>query len=56
MRTKAKIREPDIYQKCNKKNWDGQVRKWRRALHSYDPISSVDNLPESIQKVVKEFL
>lgn len=28
---------PDIYQVCSKRSWDGQVRKWRRQLHEFDP-------------------
>jgi hypothetical protein len=28
---------PDKYQKCSKRSWDGQVRKWRRLLHLWDP-------------------
>jgi hypothetical protein len=30
-------RTPDPKQSCSKRSWDGQVRKWRRALHRYDP-------------------
>lgn len=30
-------RIPDLFQICSKRSWDGQVRKWRRELHSYDP-------------------
>jgi len=28
---------PNIYQVCSKRSWDGQIRKWRRLLHKYDP-------------------
>ena len=28
---------PDPYQVCSKRSWDGQIRKWRRLLHKYDP-------------------
>lgn len=28
---------PNKYQLCSKRSWDGQVRKWRRALHKFDP-------------------
>lgn len=28
---------PIKYQKCSKRSWDGQIRKWRRMLHQYDP-------------------
>lgn len=27
-------------QKCSKRSWDGQVRKWRRQLHSYDSMEA----------------
>lgn len=30
-------RIPDVFQVCSKRSWDGQVRKWRRELHAYDP-------------------
>ncbi|GJQ10635.1 hypothetical protein GpartN1_g2426.t1 [Galdieria partita] len=28
---------PLKYQKCSKRSWDGQIRRWRRMLHQYDP-------------------
>eukprot|EP01127_Copromyxa_protea_P009912 TRINITY_DN2375_c0_g3_i1.p1 TRINITY_DN2375_c0_g3~~TRINITY_DN2375_c0_g3_i1.p1 ORF type:complete len:339 (-),score=89.52 TRINITY_DN2375_c0_g3_i1:300-1316(-) len=28
---------PRKNQKCSKRSWDGQVRKWRRELHKWDP-------------------
>jgi len=36
-RLKEHPRTPDKYQVCSKRAWDGQVRKWRRQLHAYDP-------------------
>lgn len=30
---------PNKFQICSKRSWDGQVRKWRRALHRFDPSS-----------------
>jgi len=36
-RLKEHPRTPDKYQICSKRAWDGQVRKWRRQLHAYDP-------------------
>jgi len=36
-RTKAHPKIPDIHQVCSKRSWDGQVRKWRRQLHDFDP-------------------
>jgi len=38
-RTKEHPKIPDIHQVCSKRSWDGQVRKWRRMLHDYDPES-----------------
>lgn len=31
---------PDVRQLCSKRAFDGQVRKWRRMLHRYDPASA----------------
>jgi len=28
---------PNKLQVCSKRSWDGQIRKWRRMLHRYDP-------------------
>ena len=28
---------PNKNQVCSKRSWDGQIRKWRRALHRFDP-------------------
>ena len=28
---------PDVHQSCSKRAFDGQVRKWRRMLHAWDP-------------------
>jgi len=28
---------PDVRQACSKRAFDGQVRKWRRMLHEWDP-------------------
>lgn len=30
-------RTPDKYQVCSKRSWDGQISKWRRLLHRFDP-------------------
>lgn len=31
---------PNIHQICSKRSFDGQVRKWRRMLHKWDPSSA----------------
>ncbi|KAK9836308.1 hypothetical protein WJX81_004102 [Elliptochloris bilobata] len=31
---------PDVRQVCSKRAFDGQIRKWRRMLHEYDPSSA----------------
>lgn len=41
-RTKSHPRTPDIRQVCSKRSWDGQIRKWRRLLHEYDPPKGED--------------
>lgn len=33
---------PRKNQKCSKRSWDGQVRKWRRELHKWDPVDPVE--------------
>ena len=34
---------PDIHQACSKRAFDGQVRKWRRMLHAWDPVEEGDD-------------
>ena len=34
--------KPAVMQKCSKRSWDGQIRKWRRALHMYDFVDFED--------------
>jgi hypothetical protein len=36
-RRKTHPRTPDVHQSCSKRAFDGQVRKWRRMLHEWDP-------------------
>lgn len=36
---------PDARQACSKRSFDGQVRKWRRALHAWDDYEG-DGRPE----------
>jgi hypothetical protein len=35
---------PNKHQICSKRSWDGQIRKWRRMLHFYDPEGTELNL------------
>ncbi|CAL8468386.1 g7926 [Coccomyxa elongata] len=35
---------PDIHQVCSKRAFDGQVRKWRRQLHFWDPKAEEDEI------------
>lgn len=35
---------PRKTQQCSKRSWDGQVRKWRRGLHQWDPQQIVESL------------
>lgn len=32
---------PDKWQDVSKRNWEGQVKKWRRQLHAFDLDSPV---------------
>ena len=29
---------------CSKRSWDGQIRKWRRLLHEFDPPKGEDEV------------
>lgn len=36
---------------CSKRSWDGQVRKWRRLLHQFDPEGlEMEMEPQSMEK------
>ncbi|EGG21991.1 hypothetical protein DFA_01877 [Cavenderia fasciculata] len=39
-RKKSDPKTPNKNQICSKRSWDGQVRKWRRLLHQYDPVGT----------------
>jgi len=45
-------RIPDLFQVCSKRSWDGQVRKWRRELHAYDPEGTP--LPDNLEDELDE--
>ncbi|KAL4855654.1 IMPACT family member in pol 5'region [Chlorella vulgaris] len=36
---------PDVYQMCSKRAFEGQVKKWRRQLHTWDPPEEGDVEP-----------
>eukprot|EP01091_Cochliopodium_minus_P018799 TRINITY_DN7712_c0_g1_i1.p1 TRINITY_DN7712_c0_g1~~TRINITY_DN7712_c0_g1_i1.p1 ORF type:complete len:184 (-),score=41.22 TRINITY_DN7712_c0_g1_i1:54-605(-) len=38
-RTNQHMVTPPKDQVCSKRSWDGQVKKWRRFLHKYDPLT-----------------
>jgi hypothetical protein len=40
---------PNKYQVCSKRSWDGQVRKWRRMLHVYDPADLKEGQSEEME-------
>jgi len=46
-RTLEDPRTPDVSQKCSKRSWDGQVRKWRRLLHRWDPEGVISGPSDS---------
>lgn len=36
---------PDMHQRCSRRSWDGQIKRWRRLLHQYDPTQEDPNRP-----------
>lgn len=34
--------KPVVTQRCSKRSWDGQIKKWRRMLHMYDFVDFED--------------
>lgn len=40
-RRRENPKTPNKHQSCSKRSWDGQIRKWRRSLHLYDPAGTV---------------
>eukprot|EP00992_Anisonema_acinus_P008045 TRINITY_DN4116_c0_g1_i1.p1 TRINITY_DN4116_c0_g1~~TRINITY_DN4116_c0_g1_i1.p1 ORF type:complete len:304 (+),score=35.41 TRINITY_DN4116_c0_g1_i1:83-994(+) len=41
---------PNVYQKCSKRSWDGQLRKWRMQLHYYDPEETTQQTSVTVQE------
>lgn len=44
---------PNKFQKCSKRSWDGQVRKWRRTLHFFDDVQTVEDLQRARAAVLE---
>jgi len=42
-RSRGDPQTPNKHQVCSKRSWDGQIRKWRRMLHKYDPEVKADS-------------
>ncbi|KAF2069302.1 hypothetical protein CYY_009383 [Polysphondylium violaceum] len=42
-RAKEHPKTPDRNQKCSRRSWLGQIKKWRRELHKYDPNGGKDD-------------
>jgi len=49
-RNKGQWKMPDKFQVCSKRSWDGQVRKWRRMLHTFDPLDAKEEEALSKEK------
>ena len=45
---------PNKFQICSKRSWDGQVRKWRRALHKFDPNETSELTDETKAEINEE--
>jgi len=54
--SKRRLKTPDKYQICSKRSWDGQIIKWRKSLHKYDPPTSkvTNNDQETKQEPVSK--
>jgi len=42
LRSRGEPATPNPHQVCSKRSWDGQLNKWRRQLHDYDPPEGED--------------
>lgn len=43
-RTRGHPWTPDKYKKCSTRSWQGQIRKWRKVLHKWDPSTESSDL------------
>lgn len=58
-RKKRHPRTPDVHQVTSKRAFDGQVRKWRRALHEWDPEHTginESNIPDDADETMPDFI
>jgi len=53
-RTREEPQTPDKHQKCSKRSWDGQIRKWRRLLHKYDPNAKEGDCDIDVNEDINE--
>ena len=51
-RVRGDPKTPDVEQVCSKRSWDGQVKKWRRALHAFDECTCEDDLKKIRESLV----
>ncbi|EFA78727.1 histone RNA hairpin-binding protein [Heterostelium album PN500] len=42
-REKQHPRTPDKYQRCSRRSWAGQIKKWRKELHKFDPNATEED-------------
>eukprot|EP00756_Hemistasia_phaeocysticola_P003409 Hpha_TRINITY_DN12231_c0_g1::TRINITY_DN12231_c0_g1_i1::g.17119::m.17119 len=47
---------PNIYQKCSKRSWDGQVRLWRQHLHAFDDLTAHLWTPQEQDEIKRKLL
>lgn len=51
-RVRGDPKTPDVEQVCSKRSWDGQIKKWRRALHAFDECTCEDDLKKVRESLV----
>eukprot|EP01116_Phalansterium_solitarium_P001123 TRINITY_DN10901_c0_g2_i1.p2 TRINITY_DN10901_c0_g2~~TRINITY_DN10901_c0_g2_i1.p2 ORF type:complete len:298 (+),score=105.57 TRINITY_DN10901_c0_g2_i1:112-1005(+) len=55
-RSRAHPKTPDKLQLCSKRSWDGQIRKWRRQIHLFDPDISEEDKKALQDLMIREAL